>query len=77
MLPPVYHLVSPPHYTTEEYFDLPERVAQHRLDNSLHEAAVAAAASVAHRPWSASSCGDSTWARKKKKTNTLLSFYLK
>jgi len=33
-------------------------VAQNRLGNSLHEAA--AVASVAHRPWSASSCGGST-----------------
>lgn len=54
----VCHLVSPPHCIMEEWFDLPEDVAQYRLDNSLHEAA--AAASVAHRPWSASSCDDNT-----------------
>lgn len=39
-------------------------MSQDRWDNSLHENA--AAASVAHRPWSASSCDDSTWARKGK-----------
>lgn len=56
----------------EEWFDLSEDVAQYRLDNSLHEAA--AAASVAHRPWSASSCDDNTWAKKGKKQTLYCSF---
>lgn len=72
MLPPVCHLLSSPHCKIEEWLDLPE-VAQYRLDNSLHEAA---AASVAHRPWSASSCGNSTWARKgSKKTRNFTFLY--
>lgn len=59
ILPPVCHLPSLHHCTNEEHFGLQE-VAQYTLDNSLHEAAAAAAAHVAHRPWSASSYDDST-----------------
>lgn len=74
MLPPVCHLASQPHRTTEEWFDLPEEVAQYRLDNFPHETVVAAAACAADRPWSASSCGDSTWVRKGKNKHFIVSF---
>lgn len=79
---PVCHPLSLHHCTHEEHFGL-RQVAQYNLDNSLHEAAAvavaaaaavaavaataAAAAHVAYRPWNASSCDDSTGARKSNK----------
>lgn len=69
LLLPVCNLVSPPHYPTEKQNYLME-VGQYRLDNSPHEAA--AVASVAHRPWTASSCGDRTWIRKGKHSILLI-----